>query len=395
MPSLGADMDAGTLVEWQVQPGGHVKRGDIVALVETAKGIIEVEIWETGVIDRLLVAPGSEVPVGTLLAVVRPEVSEPAPPPPPTPLPAPETAPAPAPKEAAAPGSLPPGAPWVRASPAARQLARELHVELAGVHGTGPHGVVTRDDVARTGHPMEPLERRAEPVERRAEPVEQPTRAAMRQAIAAAMTRSKREIPHYYLSTEIDVSRAAAWLEAENAGRAVGDRLILAALQLRCVARALTEVPELNGFFRDGAFHPSPAVHVGVAISLKDGGLVAPAIHDTDRRTLEEIMSALRDLVARARAGKLRASEMSDPTITVTNLGDLGTDAVFGVIYPPQVAIVGFGAARERAWAEGGMLGVRQVIVATLSADHRASDGHRGARFLSRVAELLSRPEET
>jgi pyruvate dehydrogenase E2 component (dihydrolipoamide acetyltransferase) len=207
------------------------------------------------------------------------------------------------------------------------------------------------------------------------------------------MARSKREIPHYYLSTDIDASPAARWLDGVNAARPPAERLLMAALLLRATARALRDVPELNGSWIDGAFRPSSAIHVGVAIALRQGGLVAPAIHDTDAKSPDELMAALRDLVSRVRAGSLRASEMTDPTITVTNLGDQGTDAVFGVIYPPQVAIVGFGAVRERPWAEGGLLGVRPIVTATLAADHRASDGHRGARFLAAVARHLSRPE--
>jgi pyruvate dehydrogenase E2 component (dihydrolipoamide acetyltransferase) len=150
----------------------------------------------------------------------------------------------------------------------------------------------------------------------------------------------------------------------------------------------------MNGFFVDGAFRPSPAVHIGVAISLRQGGLVAPAIHDVDRKSLAEIQASLRDVVNRVRAGHLRSSEMSDPTMTVTNLGELGADAVFGVIFPPQVALVGFGRVVERAWASGGMLGVRPTVTATLSADHRVSDGHRGALFLAAVERSLQKPEE-
>jgi pyruvate dehydrogenase E2 component (dihydrolipoamide acetyltransferase) len=131
-----------------------------------------------------------------------------------------------------------------------------------------------------------------------------------------------------------------------------------------------------------------------VAIALRPSGLVAPAIRDTDKRSLTELMAALGDVVGRARAGTLRSSEMSDPTITVTNLGDQGVDSVFGVIYPPQVALVGFGTVRERPWAENGLLGVRSVVTATLAADHRVSDGHRGARFLAAIARILDRPEE-
>lgn len=225
--------------------------------------------------------------------------------------------------------------------------------------------------------------------------VRPPTAAAMamRKAISAAMTRSKREIPHYYLGAELDVSRAVRWLEAENARRPVTERVLFAAVLLRATALALREVPELNGFFVEDTFRPSEAIHVGVAIALRQGGLVAPAIHDTDKKSLVEIMASLQDLVGRVRGGALKASEMSDPTVTLTNLGDQGTDTVFGVIYPPQVALVGFGTMRERPFAENGMLGVRPIITASLAADHRVSDGHRGARFLATLGRLLANPE--
>jgi pyruvate dehydrogenase E2 component (dihydrolipoamide acetyltransferase) len=136
-----------------------------------------------------------------------------------------------------------------------------------------------------------------------------------------------------------------------------------------------------------------PAVHLGVAVSLRGGGLVAPAIHDADRLSLDELMVSLRDLVERARAGRLRSSEMADPTITVTSLGDQGAEEVFGVIYPPQVAMVGFGRIVERPWARDGLLGVHPTVRATLAADHRASEGHEGSRFLATLDRLLQAPE--
>jgi pyruvate dehydrogenase E2 component (dihydrolipoamide acetyltransferase) len=401
MPSLGADMEAGTLVEWHVAPGAHVKRGDVVALVETQKGLVEIEIWESGVVTELLVGPGTQVPVGTVLAKIAsgaasrlpiPEKPIPEKPIPEKPMPEKPMPEKPKTNGASATvttvereaGRRP------RASPAARQLARERNVDLAALHGTGPHEAITRADVERAS--SMPTATPA-PTPTPAKAPTPPATSGMRKAIAAAMARSKREIPHYYLGAEIDVSRAIAWLEAENARRAVTARILFAALLLKATALALREVPELNGVYVDGEHRPSNAIHVGVAIALKQGGLVAPAIHDTDQRTLDEIMNALSDLVGRVRSGSLRSSEMTDPTITVTNLGDQGTDSVFGVIYPPQVALVGYGRVRERPWAEGGMVGARPVVVASLAADHRVSDGHRGARFLGAVARLLSTPE--
>jgi pyruvate dehydrogenase E2 component (dihydrolipoamide acetyltransferase) len=218
--------------------------------------------------------------------------------------------------------------------------------------------------------------------------------AAMRRVIAAAMARSKREIPHYYLSTTIDMRRSLDWLAEENAKRPVTKRLLHSVLLIRAVALALRGTPELNGFWIDDAFKPADGIHIGVAISLRQGGLVNPAIHDVDKKNLDELMENMLDLVNRARAGHLRSSELSDGTITVTNLGEQGVESVFGVIYPPQVAIVGFGKITERPFAADGLLDVHPAMDATLAADHRVSDGHRGGRFLVAVDRLLQEPEK-
>ncbi|HEX9258266.1 MAG TPA: 2-oxo acid dehydrogenase subunit E2, partial [Acidimicrobiales bacterium] len=218
--------------------------------------------------------------------------------------------------------------------------------------------------------------------------------ASMRQAIANLMSRSAREIPHYHLALDMDIEPALLWLAAENERRPVADRLLPAALLLKAAALAAAEVPAVNGHWVDGSFVPGEGVHLGVAVSLRTGGLIAPAIHDADRLTLTEVMASLRDLVSRARTGRLKGSELTGATITVTNLGDNGVDLVHGVIYPPQVALVGFGRIGERPWAEHGLLGVRRVVTGTLAADHRASDGMVGARFLDAVARHLHAPEE-
>lgn len=388
MPSLGADMEAGTLVEWRVRPGDAVKRGDIVALVETEKGVIEVEIFDEGVVEKILIQPGEKVPVGTPLALVRgaTEAAEPA-------L-AEEKKPAEAAKEPSAPAAspiepaaiLPAPSKRPHISPAARRRAEVIGVDVSLVEGTGADGSITLADVERAASKaVEPVKPAATAADRQ---------AGFRRAIAAAMARSKKEIPHYYVGTEIDMSRAMAFLAAENAKRPVTNRLLYSALLIRAVALAIRDVPEMNGFWIDGAFKPVEAVHVGVAISLRQGGLVAPAIHDVNKKNLDEIMREMLDLVNRARTGMLRSSEMSDPTITVTNLGDQGVETVFGVIYPPQVALVGFGKLTERAWAAEGMVVARPAISASLAADHRVSDGHRGGRFIAAVDRLLQAPEK-
>jgi pyruvate dehydrogenase E2 component (dihydrolipoamide acetyltransferase) len=396
MPSLGADMEAGTLVEWRVRPGQAVSRGEVVAVVETDKGAIDVEIWEDGVVEEIRVEPGSRVPVGTVLALVRAK-GEAAGPTPAAPSPARAPAPGPVPAAAApsaAPAApspaAPPAAGRVRASPAARARARELGVDLAGLAGTGPGGAISVADVEAAGT-------RAAAPAKAAAPAAAPAAAragGMRQAIAAAMGRSKREIPHYYLCAQVDLARALSWLAAENARRPVTERLLPAVLFLRAVARAIRVVPEVNGFYVDGAFRQSEAVHLGVAISLRQGGLIAPAIHDVDRKDLGTLQRELNDLVARARGGGLRSSELSDATLTVTSLGDLGVAEVFGVIYPPQVALVGIGRVAERPWVVEGRLEVRPVVTVSLSGDHRVTDGVRGAQFLNAVEKQLAAPEQ-
>ena len=397
MPSLGADMEAGTLVEWRVKPGQAVKRGDVVAVVQTDKGAIDVEVWENGYVQSLVVAPGSKVPVETTLATLSIEET-PAPAPAATVQPAGtgKGAPALAAIPAAGPGASPgpteiqPAA-GPRASPAARKRAHELEVDLGHVSGTGPHGAITVSDVegaaARTSL-VAPAPPRKAPAPRPAPTVD------IRRAIGAAMARSKREIPHYYLATEIDLAGALGWIEEQNRRRPVVDRLLPIALFVRAVALSAKEVPALNGFWSDGAFRPSEAVHVGVGISLRNNaGLVAPALHDVDAKPLSTVMKELADLISRVRQGSLRSSELSDATITLTSLGEQGVESVFGVIYPPQVALVGFGTIAPRPQAVGGLLGVRPTVNVTLSGDHRASDGHTGSLFLAALGHHLAHPE--
>jgi pyruvate dehydrogenase E2 component (dihydrolipoamide acetyltransferase) len=399
LPSLGADMDDGTLLEWMVKPGDKVQRGQVVAVVDTTKAAIDVECWDEGTVDELIIPTGTKIPVNTVLALLResgetlehaalwktqhPTVPVPAAAPGPVPGPAPAREPKAAPAPAQAPTRR-------RISPAARHHAEELGIALDTVVGTGPEGAVLVEDVERAAHAPKPATGK-EPAGAAA--VAAARAAEMRRTIAAAMARSKREIPHYYLELDVPLEAASRWLAEHNATRPITERLLMAALFIKAVAKALVEFPELNGFIRGQGFEPSQAVHVGVAISLRQGGLVAPALLDADKKPLDQLMRELTDLVKRTRAFSLRSSEMSMPTVTLTNLGDQGADAVFGVIYPPQVALIGFGTVRERAWAHDGAIKVLAVVRATLAADHRASDGHRGAMFLARVAALLQQPE--
>ncbi|GAA1835235.1 dihydrolipoamide acetyltransferase family protein [Actinomadura chokoriensis] len=436
MPSLGADMDRGTLTQWLVKPGDRVHRGDIVAVVETDKADIEVECFDDGVIDTLLVQPGATVPVGTPLAHLAPPSGGPERP---TPAAEPRPSASVRPPVGEPAGPVAPPRHHEIATPLVRRLAEERGVDLALVHGTGHGGRIVRADIERAGaeRAVPPVARpKASPLARRLatelgvdlrdlrgsgahgailaadvraaarttgcptgqQPAERPAaegrQAAMRRAIGGLMARSKREIPHYYLSTTIDLGRAVPWLRERNREVPVAARVLPAALLLRASALAAREVPELNGHWIDDAFVPGDGVHLGVVAALRGGGLVTPTLRAADGLPLAELMSVLKDLLVRARTGRLRGSELSGATITVTNLGEQGVESVTGVIFPPQVALLGFGKIVERPWAVNGLLGVRPVVTATLAADHRATDGHTGARLLETVDRLLQHPEE-
>jgi pyruvate dehydrogenase E2 component (dihydrolipoamide acetyltransferase) len=374
MPSLGADMQSGKLLEWKVAPGTLVKRGQVVAVVGTEKGDIEVEVFEEGIIHDFAVQEGAEVPVGAPLAwidesAVHPGLHErgemPVPPP-----------------------AVEKTEQRIRVSPLARKLAAELGVDLTQIQGTGPHGAIDKEDIERAARQTAPPLPTAE-----GPPDKADFQAGMRRAIALAMARANRDIPHYYLECRIDMTRALSWLEAENLKRPIQNRLLPAVLLIKAVAKALVKVPQLNGYWKEEALQIAEGIHIGFAIALRQGGLVTPALHHADLQGADELMASLRDLILRTRSGRLRSSELTDATITVTHLGDLGVEKVFGVIYPPQVALVGFGKIAEEVWVEKGMIGVRPVLHATLAGDHRASDGRTGAEFLESLDQLLQTPE--
>jgi pyruvate dehydrogenase E2 component (dihydrolipoamide acetyltransferase) len=388
MPALGADMEAGTLVEWLVKPGDEIAPGAIIAVVETQKGAIEIETFDKGRVADILVPVGGRVPVGAVLAHIddgKAMAATPSPAPPSAGVSASEPAPAPAP--AYKPPSVPSAAPTpasgrTKATPVARRRAAALGADLSSMKGTGFQGSIRLADVeafrlskassrTKTGFDA----------------------AEMRKAIAAAMERAKREIPHYYLSDTLDLSRALEWLKRFNAQQPPAGRLLPAVLFLKATALALRQAPELNGTFTQGAFVPGDGIHIGWAVSLRGGGLVAPAIRDVDRKSPADLMAAMRDIVQRARSGALRSSELSSATITITSLGDRGAEMVQAIIYPPQVAIVGFGRVATRPWAVDQRVEARPTVTATLAADHRVTDGHKGGLFLEALRNIMLEPE--
>jgi pyruvate dehydrogenase E2 component (dihydrolipoamide acetyltransferase) len=434
MPSLGADMEDGTLAEWRKQPGDTVKRGDIIADVETQKGLIEIEVFDEGVIDQLLLEEGEKVPVGTVMALIRlkgetetttaPAAATVATPPTADTVAPPVAAPM---ATSAAPERHPiqekpmhakahqnGGHHRIKVSPLARVIAQKNHLDLHEIHGSGPGGAIIRKDVeevlAHTGVVKAPIDAptHAAPAEVEA-PAKQPMPSkadvpkpapalkpaaagdAIRMAIASAMSKSKREIPHYYLEKRIDMTNAVSWLQETNKKRSLKERIMMPALLIKAVASALDDVPQLNAVWDDG-LQIKDEINVGFVVALRSGGIVVPAIHSADSKSVDEIMVALNDLIPRAKALKLRSSELSDSTITLTSLGEGAADKVFGIIYPPQVAIVGFGGLSDQPFARNGMLGIAPVIEATLAGDHRASDGLTGSRFLTSLNNHLQNP---
>lgn len=388
MPSLGADMEEGKLVEWLVKPGDEVKKGDIVAVVETQKGAIEIEIFEAGQIGALLAEPGETLPVGAPLARLGAAAAE---------VSAPDAASEPAaltPKAAVPPALSPaPAAPSGAglASPAARARAAELGIMLEAVQGSGPGGAILLSDVER--HVPAIPQPASEPVaEDRPKGKPGLDMTEMRRAIAAAMSRAKREIPHYYLTHEIDLQSAQDRLTALNADRTPDQRFLMGTFLIHATVKALAKVPELNGRYEAEPYVPSAPVHCGLAVAMRGGGLIAPAILDAQTMNPAAIMEAMRDIVARTRSGRLRNSEITRGTITISSLGENGVDALIGVIYPPQVALVGFGAPRVRPMVHDGTIQPRLAVTVSLAADHRVSDGRRSALFLAEIDRLLQEP---
>lgn len=390
MPSLGADMETGKLAEWLVAPGDTVSRGDVVAVVETQKGAIEIEVFESGTVHELTAALGDELPVGAPLAVILkegeelpkeretnvPKVVEQTPASKESPVVAAPVSPQ-TPRPAQMSGRL-------AASPAARVRAAELGLALSSLVGTGPDGAILLADVERARASVEP----AKPKSAKKQQMEE-----MRKAIAAAMSRSKQTIPHFYITQTMDAQPATEYLAKINADRIPAERVLIGAVFVRAAVLAAQKFQTLNGHYTNDGFQPSIDVNPGVAIALRGGGLVAPAMNDAAKLNLDQTMTAMRDLVSRARSGRLRGSEMTQGTITISSLGDGGAESMGGVIFPPQVALVGIGSPQTRPWIVAGAVVPRQTVTITLSADHRVADGRVGAGFLDEMNARLQEPE--
>ncbi|RPA68388.1 2-oxo acid dehydrogenase subunit E2 [Cyclobacteriaceae bacterium YHN15] len=406
MPSLGADMEDGTLVEWRKKPGDIIRRGDIIADVDTQKGLIEIEVFDEGILEKHLVMEGQKVPVGTVLALIKPlkeaknvEVEK-------TEGEVPEKR-----EELEIPHPIIEKKPMIsreieektempriKISPLAKRIAEENKIDYSKIKGTGPEGSIVKGDIEKLMISMpqeaevtEPEVAEPEVAEPEVKP-QAPAWDALRMAIASSMSKSNKEIPHYYLEKRMNMSKAMDWLKERNRERPIQKRLLPVAILIKAVAKALDEVPDLNAVW-EGSLQRKNEINIGFVVSLRSGGIVLPAILNADTKPVDEIMEILNDLIPRARAFKLRSSELGQSTFTITSIGEGGADKIFGLIYPPQVGIVGFGEISEQPVAEGGMLGIKPVIDVTLAADHRATDGLVGSRFLAALNKYLQNPD--
>lgn len=418
MPSLGADMTEGTLTEWLVKKGDRVTNGDIIAVLETQKGAIDMEVYSSGTISEILVQPVTEVPVGTVLARIalaessqKHSVSRPVSTPALTPIPAVITDATPSESTTDIDKSIVVSERAketnINASPIVRRLAKEQQLDLTSIKGSGPQGAILLKDLtallkSKTKTKLYIKNDNHKPADNTAQ--------NMRNAIAVAMAKSKQEIPHFYLSLALDITNAQQWLQQQNQTRSPETHVLLLALLLKALAKSLPKYPKLNGFYQHvfdkdstfekksalgtkSVFEQAGAINIGNVISLRQGGLVVPAIHNVDKLSVNEVMQSLRDITERSRNGHLRSSELTDATITVTNMGERGVDSVFGIIYPPQVAIIGFGKVRKVAKVVNDNVVIAQELTVSLSADHRVIDGMLAAKFLNYLAKKLQKPE--
>ncbi len=402
MPSLGASMKNLTLTQWLVKEGDHVESGDIIAEIETQNGAINMGVYSSGIIAEILVEPFREVFVGTVLVRLALNVVSQK-----NPMPTAVLAPIPALKAtetlsardksiALSKQATGANATDIKASPIIRRLAKEQQLNLTGIKGSGPQGAISLNDLSTLL--KEKIKNGSENI-KTADISEQ----NMRNAIAVAMAKSKQEIPHLYLSLEVDITNAELWLKQRYQTTSSENQVLLLALLLKALANALVKYPKLNGFYqsslkahtfeKNNNFEQANEIHIGKVISLRPGGLVVPAIHDVDQLSISEISQSIQDITKRSRNGHLRNSELMDATITVTNMGEHGVDSVFGIIYPPQVAIVGFGKVRKIVKIVNDNIENASVLTVSLSADHRVIDGMLAAKFLNCLAKNLQQPE--
>ena len=422
MPQMGYDMQEGTVVRWLKSEGASVSVGEAIAEIETDKAVVEFESYASGVLRRVLVLEGATVPVGEPIAIVgeageelaeveaqapptaAAEPTEAAEPDASVEAPAPTSSSIPLPGTTAEPASSRDGD--VRASPVARRLAEDRGVDLSLIEGTGPGGRITKDDVLAVA--PGPVEAAEVPVAAAPEPEAPaaprgPEAAAataegkvplsrMRQQIARVTVKSKQEKPHFYVSSEIDMTRAMELrVQINEALEAQGVRVSVNDLIIKACVEALKAYPKFNAFFDDDGMQMNDEINIGVAIAQEEG-LIVPAIMDCADKSLAELAAASKDLVERSNSGALHPQEYTGGTFAISNLGMFDVTSFLAIIQPPQTAVLAVGTVAKRPVVRDDQVAIAQTMTATLSADHRLVDGAEGAQFLVEVKRLLENP---
>ncbi len=384
MPKLGQTMEEGVIERWIKKEGDKVEKGDILLEITTDKATLEVESYARGVLRKILAQEGQTVPVTQVIALIGeldeelPELKvetverEPV-------AVAPETEGIPHAK------GRPAAEVRVKASPLAKKLAQEKGIDLTQVVGTGPGGRITRENVLKAGE----RGKRKEEREGKISPV-----SPMRRAIAEAMSASKKTVPHYYVTIEVDMTGAVIKrreILAQIKGK--GDvPLSYSHILTRAVSLALKNLPEVKSSWGEKGITVNEDINIGIAVAL-DEGLIVPVLRKADEMTLEEIASRTESLVSRAKEMKLKSDEYGGATFTISNLGMFGVENFLPIINQPQSAILGVGAILERPAVVEGKVAIRHLMKLTLSVDHRVVDGQVAAQFLARVKEILERGE--
>jgi pyruvate dehydrogenase E2 component (dihydrolipoamide acetyltransferase) len=421
MPALSPTMTAGNLAKWLKAEGDRVTSGDVLAEIETDKATMEVEAVDEGTFGRIVVPSGTEgVAVGTVIALLLAEGESPSAlsaMPKPVQVAPPPSAPAPVAVSAAAPAvvPLPPSSGRLFASPLARRIAGNAGLDLVQVTGSGPHGRIVKADVEAAlakGVPAAPKPV-ATPLPAQAPPAAAPVAAAvlgrervaalagnlphqfvphtgMRRIIARRLTEAKQTIPHFYLTIECELDRLLAARTELNA-RSADNKLSVNDFIIAASARALRKVPEANASWSDDGLLLWDSVDVAVAVAI-EGGLITPIVKRADAKGLAMISAEMKDLSARAKAGKLKLDEFQGGTFSISNLGMFGIKEFSAVINPPHGAILAVGAGEQRPIVKQGALGIATMMSVTLSVDHRVVDGVIGARFLQAFKGLIEEP---
>ncbi len=415
MPRLSDSMEEGTILRWIKAQGDEVAVGDELVEIETDKANMVYESDAAGVLNELLAREGDTLPIGAVIARVgdpgeaplgnsgAATEGPPAEPPKPAPVAAPPAA-------AAAPATAPPapaadGDGRVKASPIARRIARDRGLDLAAISGSGPGGRIVKADVesAQPGTPAAaPASAPAPPAPASAGAGERPETAKgevavvdltkLQQTVARRMAESKATAPHFYLSVEVDMTRAWEGRAKLKASAAEGDVVpSFNDMVVKACALALREYPRANGAYRDGRHELYSRINVGVAVAGQDA-LVVPTVFDANRKGLREIATETRALAARVRDGSVTPPELSGGTFTVSNLGMYGIDSFAAVINPPQAGILAVGAITERPVVRDGEITPARLMPVTLACDHRILYGADGAQFLARIRALLEEP---